>query len=340
MSKLSFVISILILVALLGCAQQPQVQPTIPKPPPAEVVPPPQNNMEIPVIAPTTTLSKIVFVRDYGNYYGWDICTANSDGTDIKRITKSSSMDSRPTWSPDGTQIVFESNREWHSLPSVYAMDVGGTNTKCLTPEVKFCKSPSWSPDGRKIAYCVFQRSGSSKSGTIFMPDAIFIMDSDGKNKQNIGNGWYPSWFSDGQRIAFFLASRSGVICTTNIDGSKTKEYPTRLTSYYLANNYPTLSVSPDSKLVAFDSRDFTGKRDIYILSLTDGTIKKLTGNVPVSCYSPTWLPDGLKIAFTLETSNDLMGHIGTDIYVMDTNGSNPTLLIKNGMFPSWSKGE
>jgi Tol biopolymer transport system component len=165
-------------------------------------------------------------------------------------------------------------------------------------------------------------------------------MDSDGKNKQNIGNGWHPSWFPNGQRIAFFLASRFGVIFTTNIDGSKAKEYPTRLTSYYLAGNYPTLSVSPDSKLVAFDSRDFTGKRDIYILSLTDGAIKKLTDNVPTSCYSPTWSPDGLKIAFTLEASNDFMGHIETDIYVMDSDGGNPTLLIKDGMFPSWQRGE
>jgi Tol biopolymer transport system component len=219
-------------------------------------------------------------------------------------------------------------------------MDANGDNAKCLTPEIKICKSPSWSPDGKKIAYCVFMRGSYGKTGTIFIPDAIFIMDSDGENKQSIGNGWYPFWFPDGQRIAFFSVSRPGVICTTSIDGSKTREYLTRLTSYYLANNYPTLSVSPDSKLVAFDSRDFTGKRDIYTLSLPDGTIKKLTGNVPANCYSPTWSPDGSKIAFTMETSNDLMGHIGTDIYVMDSDGGNPTLLIKDGMFPSWQRGE
>ena len=307
-----------------------------------EVIPPSQPNTETPIVTAMATAnsSKIAFMRDYGVYYG--ICIANHDGTDIKRITKTSSMNAHPTWSPNGTQIVFESNGEWHSLSSIYTINIDGSDIKCLTPEIKYCKSPSWSPDGEKIAYSVFKniRTSCSSSCSVnpWFPDTIFIMDSDGKNKQNIGNGWYPSWFPDGQRIAFFLASRYGVISTINIDGSKSKEYQTRLTSYYLAGNYPTLSVSPNSKLVAFDSRDFTGKRDIYTLSPIDGTIKKLTGNVPASCYSPTWSPDGLKIAFTLEVSSDLMGHTETDIYVMDSDGGNPTLMIEDGMFPSWSR--
>jgi Tol biopolymer transport system component len=216
-------------------------------------------------------------------------------------------------------------------------MDTNGDNIKCLTPEIKFCKSPSWSPDGKKIAYCVFMRGGGAKVAP-FLPDAIFTMDNDGQNKQSIANGWYPSWFPDGQRIAFFSTSRPGFIYTTNIDGSNTKEYLTRLTSFYLADNYPTLSVSPDSKLVAFDSHDFTGKRDIYILSLTNGTIKKLTGDISANCYSPTWAPDGSKIAFTMGASGDSMKRAWADIYIMDADGGNPTLLIKNGMFPSWSR--
>jgi Tol biopolymer transport system component len=330
------IISMLFLSILLGCTPQAQpVQPAQLNPTPAEIVPPPQNNTEIPLSTTVATIqpSKITFVRDYGTYYG--ICTANSDGTDIKRIAKSSSMNAHPTWSPDGTQIVFESSHEWHGLASIYTMDANGNNVKCLTPEIKFCKSPSWSPDGKKVAYCVFMREGG-KSDILFMPDTILTMDSNGQDKQNIANGWYPSWFPDSQHIAFFSARRQGIIQTINADGSGTKEYPTKLNLHYLVDNYPSLSVSPDSKSIAFDGRDFTGKRDIYILSLADGTVSKLTGNVSVNCYSPTWSPDGSKIAFTMGTSGDSISHAWADIYIMDADGSNPSLLIKNGMFPSW----
>lgn len=331
MKYVLIIIAIISILLLGGCVKQVQVQPIIPKP--AEVISPPHSNVETPIIVTivTTSSSKIAFVRNYGDYYGWDICTANSDGTDVKRITKSAGMDVHPTWSPNGTQIVFESNREWHSLPSIYTMDANGDNTKCLTPESKFCKSPSWSPDGKKIAYCIFKSVGSSQKGArIFAPDAISIMDSDGTNKQNIANGWYPTWL-DGQHMVF-LSNRSGIICATNIDSSDTKEYLTHLASYYLPDNYPTLSVSPNGQLVAFDSHDFTGKRDIYLISLGNTDIVKLTGNISENCYSPTWSPDGKEIAFTLESDGN------TDIYIMNADGSNPTLLIKDGMFPSWSK--
>jgi TolB protein len=218
-------------------------------------------------------------------------------------------------------------------------MDANGDNTKCLTPESKFCKSPSWSPDGKKIAYCAFKSIGPPKGARIFAPDAIFLMDSNGTNKQYAANGLSPSW-SDGQHTAF-LANRSGIwiICTTNIDGSDTKEYPTCISPSscgirFQAENYPTLTVSPDGRSVLFDNRDFTGRRDIYIMSFGNSEINKLTGNISGSCYCPTWVPDGSKIAFTLESDGN------TDIYIMNSDGSNPTLLIKDGMFPSWQRGE
>jgi Tol biopolymer transport system component len=93
---------------------------------------------------------------------------------------------------------------------------------------------------------------------------------------------------------------------------------------------------------IAFDSKDSTGKYDIYVLYLASGKISKLTSSVPTNCYCPTWSPDGSKIAFTVETSKGSEGYVitkaQTDIYVMDEDGGSPTLLIKDGMLPSWSR--
>ena len=42
---------------------------------------------------------------------GWDIFTMFANGTGIVNITNSNGDDKRPKWSPDGTQIAFDSNR-------------------------------------------------------------------------------------------------------------------------------------------------------------------------------------------------------------------------------------
>jgi Tol biopolymer transport system component len=347
---------ILFLITLLGCGT-PQVQP-VPQPVPSqptEVAPPPQVNTETSaIIVATTPKSKIAFVRNYSDYYGWDIFTADSDGTSIERITESCAWDTHPVLSPDGTQIVFESVREWHGLPSIYTMDADGNNVKCLTPEMECCKLPSWSSDGKKIAYCVFKSiSGSTgaKASRLFTPDSILVMDADGGNKQRVASGFSPSWLPDGQHIAF-LSNQTGIweVCIASIDGSDSKVYPTCSSPSacgvrFQSEIYPTLAVSPDGKSVAYDNRDYTGKRDVFVMSLTGGVADRLTGNISTNCYSPTWSPDSSKIAFTMEVSrsstmediNVNIETVLTDIYMMEANGSNPSLLIKDGMFPSWS---
>src|SRR4030042_5839739 len=152
MNKLSFVIAILILEALLGCAQQTQVQPIIPSPPSVEVTQPPQPSTEIPITAILKeTKPKIAFVRDLGGDLGWDIFTADADGSNIVNITNSPSQDLWPTWSPDGTQITFQSTRGGLGHQSIYVMDTNGANVFCLTSPTATCQFPAWSPHGTKI---------------------------------------------------------------------------------------------------------------------------------------------------------------------------------------------
>ena len=55
------------------------------------------------------------------------------------------------TWSPDGTQLAFVSNRGSHSFIGVYAF---ASNTlRYLDPGTDHDRYPVWSPDGRQIAF-------------------------------------------------------------------------------------------------------------------------------------------------------------------------------------------
>jgi Tol biopolymer transport system component len=80
------------------------------------------------------------------------VYTASRDGSDVRQLTylpheeNMNKTDFRPQWSPDGTQILFESNREPSGL---YLMNSDGSDLMFLIEQGWF---PCWSPDGTMIA--------------------------------------------------------------------------------------------------------------------------------------------------------------------------------------------
>lgn len=56
-----------------------------------------------------------------------------------------------PRWSPDGSKILFQSDRENHSFIVVY--DVASSRIKYLSPSVDCDGTAVWSPDGRSVAF-------------------------------------------------------------------------------------------------------------------------------------------------------------------------------------------
>ncbi len=56
-----------------------------------------------------------------------------------------------PTWSPDGSRVAFESDRDDHGYIGVY--DARSPSITYLTPGVDRDSSPTWSPDGTRVAF-------------------------------------------------------------------------------------------------------------------------------------------------------------------------------------------
>jgi dipeptidyl aminopeptidase/acylaminoacyl peptidase len=71
----------------------------------------------------------------------------------------------QPKWSPDGKHIAFVSQREGHSLVSIYDFD--GDFIRYLAPSVDKDSTPRWSPDGKWI---VFVRTAGDEQKVPLIP--------------------------------------------------------------------------------------------------------------------------------------------------------------------------
>ena len=132
-----------------------------------------------------------------------NIYTIDTDGTNLINLARGSN----PSWSPDGTQIVFSFGlgRFRGDVSDIYIMDANGANRVNLTKgRHKNNGVPDWSPDGTKIAF-VSNRDNNSE---------IYVMNADGRNLKNLtlhlDDDTCPTWSPDGTKIAFWSRQVAG----------------------------------------------------------------------------------------------------------------------------------
>ena len=106
--------------------------------------------------------AQIAFVSDRDR--NDEIYVMDDDGKNQRNLTNHPSDDYAPSWSPDGTRIVFMSDRDGHVpkgdvLPTfeIYVMDADGGNQQNLTNDPSHDMYPAWSPDGKRIAFTSYR---------------------------------------------------------------------------------------------------------------------------------------------------------------------------------------
>ncbi len=106
-------------------------------------------------------------------------------------------------------------------------------------------------------------------------------------------------------------------------------------------------SWSPDGKHIVFCSnRDGNvdaihgwHTSEIYVMD-ADGRNQRNLTNDPNDDRSPSWSPDGKRIAFSSARDRDKAEHLNSEIYVMDADGGNQQRLTNDRHYdssPSWS---
>jgi TolB protein len=148
-------------------------------------------------------------------YAGYDIFTANPDGSDLKQLTSTPGYDAEATISLDGKKIVFTSLRNGDL--DIYSMDADGKHVKQLTHELGYDGGPFYSPDGNWIVYRAYHPQSEKEisvykellENNLIRPTSLELwkMKADGNDKKQItwlgAASFGPSYFPDGKRIVF-----------------------------------------------------------------------------------------------------------------------------------------
>ncbi len=143
------------------------------------------------------------------------IWVMNADGTGLRRVTTSPTVDIQPTWSPDGRRLAFARVVPGYNT-EVFVVGVDGKGLRRLTSNRGVDDEPDWAPNGKRIAWSFFPARHN-------VPSGIFTMNPDGSGKRIRGQGMAPDWSPNGKRFVFTLR---GELWTEAVGGTDRRRLP------------------------------------------------------------------------------------------------------------------
>jgi len=268
------------------------------------------------------------------------------------QITFNTAEDFHTHFSPDGTKIVFDSNRA--GKYAVFMYDVKTKKTKQLTSGKIPCDHPNWFADSKNVL-CECGSDGRKDLFSIQIADTamtrltntttfngggqvsprgdrisffsnrngnwdVFLMNADGGNivqaTSNKGDDVDVDWSGDGSKLLFTtIENQRSQIYTVNADGSQYRQ----ITDGNYSNRNPRFNAHGDK--IAFIS-DRSGSDQIYLMKL-DGTGEEQLTN------SKT-----IKYDLFLKHSKDLLYNVGeeqdAEIYRLSLMGKEEIPLTQN----------
>ncbi|MCP4443941.1 MAG: Tol-Pal system beta propeller repeat protein TolB [Myxococcales bacterium] len=264
--------------------------------------------------------SKIAFVTRAGRKGrrgNKTIKAMDFDGKGVHNMSRNSSINILPAWSPSGGKLAYTSYMR--DNPDLYVVSAGGGRPKRVSRARGMNTGASWSPDGSKLAITL------SKDGN---PEIYIISASTGKTIKRLTRNRHidtsPTWSPNGKEIAFVSDREGGPqIFVMKADGSGQR----RVSMNGSYNTTPAWSPAKGQRVIAYTTRD--GKAfDIVTQDLNTKKMVRITQNEG-SNEEPSFAPNGRVLAFSSARKG------GAGIYIANADGSGNAKRVYKGSVTS-----
>jgi TolB protein len=253
---------------------------------------------------PSVQVGPLTFMREDADE-NWQTWVACGDLAEATQVTDVSARDSAyPVWSPDGSRIAFDSNRDDPNpdddtaVNDVFTMEPDGSGVIRLTDGVGTSTDPAYSPVGSLIAFASDRGRYPAKQG-------IYVMNAaDGSRVRRVTSlppaaslDYAPRFSPDGTQLVFTRdvdeAAGDAALYVVNLDGSGLRKITP-------GDFYPgDADWSPDGTRIVFEASDpqspFGG---VWIVGSDGSGLRNVSATASdVSAQDgfadPVWSPDG-----------------------------------------------
>lgn len=226
-----------------------------------------------------------------------DIFVLSSDGSRERVVLQDPANDTCPVWSPDGSTIVFVSDRA--GSKGVWVVRVADAKAAGPPELIKADVGP--------ITPMAITRKGSLFYGLMLRDTTVYIgaLDAAGKLTEPLtavtrpytGINFSADWSPDGRQLAYFsrrgLSMQRGsmIICIRSSDDGKQREFVTPL-SYIGGTRW-----SPNGRALVIWGADEKGKSGIFEFDAATGAIVPIVATGE-GLRDAMWSPDGRSLYY------------------------------------------
>jgi Tol biopolymer transport system component len=206
-----------------------------------------------------------------------------------------------PQISPDGDWVTYTVSKtdfdKGRSETRIWMVSTDGGNAVPMTGTGSSASRPRWSPDGRYLSFLAARNEGKTQVWTLNR------MGGEAVQLTNIARGVQSyDWSPDGSRLLLTLRD------STDEDEDDDEPKPWVI---------DRLQFKRDNVGYLVDST----RSHLYVYTIADESLRQITSG-EFSASQPVWSPDGGRVAFTANRTENPDANENSDIWIVDARNT------------------